>query len=386
MTDERKVVWVLGAGFSAGLGGPLLQRLLSPSSENDIKVRYPDPGLFPTIHSPVATYVRSLYQHGLNHEYVVNGRTWPGELMWGHAEEFIDYLDTAAEQRAEGIPNPHAERIKAIVQGRWRSTNVSIDDLRATARHLIAAECCAFLEGVDPTREQWKPFRKWARSLTRNDTIVTFNYDRVLELLREAQNADVSRVSGARGSSLYIVTPAQTADPADWKGSTPVFKLHGSVDWQKQMAGGHVTVTVRDKLFALTCAPSELAIATPGPSKAREAEGFKALWDHAKAALAIADVVVFVGFRFPETDADVREALLGAMGERRGQAYRTLKVHVVLGYPGEHTARLEALVRFACSVPPQPLADILAATGTFEVKTHPLFAQDFFSVAARSDL
>lgn len=243
MADERKVVWVLGAGFSAGLGGPLLQRLLSPTSENDIKVRYPDASRFPAIHGPAATYVRGLYEHGLNHEYVINNHPWPGEQMWTNAEEFIDYLDTAAEPRPAATLNPHAERLKAIVQGRWK-VDVSVDDLRATARHLIAAECCAFLEGADVRREQWKPFRKWARSLTPHDTIVTFNYDRVLELLRDAQNDDAAR-HRLKGSSLYFVTPGRADDPGVWDGCTPVLKLHGSVDWQKQATTGKVVVTVQ---------------------------------------------------------------------------------------------------------------------------------------------
>jgi len=33
-------VWILGAGFSKPLGGPLLGKLLSPESERDLRVRY----------------------------------------------------------------------------------------------------------------------------------------------------------------------------------------------------------------------------------------------------------------------------------------------------------------------------------------------------------
>jgi hypothetical protein len=60
--------------------------------------------------------------------------------------------------------------------------------VRTTARRLVAAECAAFLQHVDPTREQWRPYRRWAASLTPNDTVVTFNYDRVLEMLHDQQN------------------------------------------------------------------------------------------------------------------------------------------------------------------------------------------------------
>src|SRR5688500_11254018 len=40
MADDCKVVWVLGAGFSKSLGGPLLGDLLSPKSWPELKSRY----------------------------------------------------------------------------------------------------------------------------------------------------------------------------------------------------------------------------------------------------------------------------------------------------------------------------------------------------------
>jgi hypothetical protein len=377
MADERKVVWVLGAGFSRALGGPLLQTLLTPSSESDIKVRYPDAATYPALHGVEAGYVRNLYRHGLGEEYAVNGRPWRGESMWSNAEEFIDYLDTAAEPRAEGLSNPHAARLDGIVRHAWR-VNVPVDGLRNTARHLIAAECSAFLQDVDPRRENWKPFRKWERSLTKHDTIITFNYDLVLERLRDARNEDASRTHGDNGSKLFVVKPGQVDDPGKWSGCTPVLKLHGSVDWCKQtlnkgQPNERVFVEVKDPLFALRCKPEELAIATPGPSKAREAKGFKALWDLATSALAEADEVVFIGYRFPETDADAREALLGAIGDGPKEARgRIVGFNVILGRPGADTERMEALLGFVTG---RRLGD------SCEVHVYPLWAQDYFSVA-----
>jgi hypothetical protein len=40
MTDDVKTVWILGSGFSAGLGGPLLNDLLSPSGKSKVLSRY----------------------------------------------------------------------------------------------------------------------------------------------------------------------------------------------------------------------------------------------------------------------------------------------------------------------------------------------------------
>jgi hypothetical protein len=375
-TQEAQVVWVLGAGFSAGVGGPLLPRLLSTASENDIKVRYTNATKYEAIHSAAATYVRALFQHGLGHEYVVHGRPWNGELMWTEAEEFIDYLDTAAEAREGGTANPHAERLVGIVGATGWKTTTSITDLRATARHLIAAECCAFLEGVDVRAERWKPFRKWARSLGAHDTVVTFNYDRVLEFLSEAQNADATR--GGFPSRLFFVQPGiDDDDSGRWQGCAPVFKLHGSVDWRRVNEKSCAIVS-NDPTFAISCQDRELAIATPGPSKSREAASMRQLWTLAGNALAEADAIVFVGFRFPETDADAREALLDAIARGPRQVRPTaVAMHIVLGPRGRDSDRLTELLTFAGK---------RRKGQTFRIEPHHLYGQDFLSVARRDDL
>lgn len=41
MTD-RKIVWILGAGFSRSLGGPLLADLFSQEKRLELKERYPE--------------------------------------------------------------------------------------------------------------------------------------------------------------------------------------------------------------------------------------------------------------------------------------------------------------------------------------------------------
>ncbi|HEY6458582.1 MAG TPA: hypothetical protein VIY73_00485, partial [Polyangiaceae bacterium] len=140
----RKVVWVLGAGFSAGLGGPLLPQLLSPKSERDIKVRYADKEKYPALHSLAADVVRNLYRWGLvdGEVRLMNGLVM-GERLWTNAEEFIDYLDTAGEPATPGRANPHAARLQDAA-ARLSPKSPPVDELRSIARHLIAAECCSF--------------------------------------------------------------------------------------------------------------------------------------------------------------------------------------------------------------------------------------------------
>jgi hypothetical protein len=405
--DVRRVVWVLGAGFSRALGGPLLPNLLSDESEGNLGVRYPS-AVYRRLYEDGPQIARAVFAAGLA------GHERSRERLWTNAEEFIDYVDTAADpkdatpgkvehERATGVdpggPNPHRDRIRGVI-GRlvlptqlglsaerataWRK--VPMDVVRSAARRLIAAECCAFLESVDTRSEQWRPFRSWASALTANDTIISFNYDRVVETLRDALVTE-------RGTSpIQVVAPDEGDEPATWNGCAPLFKLHGSVDWRKVTAPKGTTLPERivkdtDPRFALKCADEELAIATPGPSKMRESRGaLRKLWQAAKDALRVADAIVFVGFRFPETDAFAREELLGSIAENvPTAALNTIRVHTVLGLdrPSD-SSRLVSLLDFAARKRRDACQNLGGDRG-FVITRHPLYAQDFFSVAKRAD-
>jgi hypothetical protein len=379
---EKRVVWVLGAGFSAALGGPMLRDLLGPGSEQNLHARFRREH-FELLWDEAANAVRTLYLGGRD------------EGLWGDAEAFLDYLDTAAEDREPGTPNPHHERVTYVI-GEMAEV-AKIKRARAAARRLVAAECSAFLEAVDTDREQWQPFKTWSRSLTANDTVITFNYDRLVEMVSDAHDKEARR-NNTPMSRLSVLMPGHLDDPNTWRGCTPVLKLHGSVDWKKQFVGqgGPRQIVVRkaEPLFALSGPELELAIATPGPSKKREADGFGELWRLARKALGEADTIVFVGYRFPETDADAREQLLRAIGDNGSPDNKTrpkhLSLHIVLGRDRDAAERLASLLRFVCKKDRDelPLDTTRAHAGDyrFRVTTHPLFAQDFFTVARRDDL
>src|SRR5580692_2596737 len=273
--DERKVVWVLGAGFSRALGGPLLPNLLSDESEGNLRVRYPV-STYRRLYDDAAQIARGVFVIGLA------GHERRQESLWADAEEFIDYVDTAAGltlsnplERVLALtgvdsrePNPHLERMRGLVSRLTVNFNAHLKEIpmsaiRAAARRLVAAECCAFLEAANTGSERWRPFRAWASSLTPNDTIISFNYDRVLERLREVA------ITEGRPTAIQVIAPNEGDEPSTWRDRAPLFKLHGSVDWQKvpQPEGTSSTeeliVKHEDKRFALTCPDEELALATP---------------------------------------------------------------------------------------------------------------------------
>ncbi len=379
--DSRKVVWVLGAGFSAGIGGPLLARLLSSESILDVALRFPSQH-YPGLYGAVANTVRPLYWAGLSDDSLVPRTHHADERLWANAEEFLDYLDAAVES---GEANPLRSRLDALSL-HIHDRAGSVPEWRDAARRIVAAECSAFLEGAATTGERWDPYRTWASSLlTKQDALVTFNYDLVLETL------DLLPTH---------IEPTLPRAPVGRSDDLMVLKLHGSVDWQAKE--GTVTRS-EDRHFALKPEnASEIVIATPGPSKKSTVlKHLKPLWSLAARALQTADAIVFIGYRFPETDAYARHRILEAIRGNKGPDGKrhTLSIHIILGSSAEssrHANRLASMLRFACTASgrghatrEKPSWNInMSDNGKFfAIEEHPLLAQDFFSAAAeRSDL
>lgn len=112
----------------------------------------------------------------------------------------------------------------------------------------------------------------------------------------------------------------------------------------------------------------ELVIATPGTGKQQLAAELENLWSVACSRLRKASAVVFLGYRFPPTDAMAREGLLGARPEGN------VPLHIVLGENVAHpdAARLRGLLEFA-----RPRA---------WVRPHALRAEDFLSLATAEQI
>jgi hypothetical protein len=377
------IVWILGAGFSKPLGGPLLGKLLSPESERDLKVRYPKK---PQLWTPQTKAARSLYYYG--HSKKPTSRVSPGvpefisgegEDLWEDAEQYLDYLDTAA---AVGPESPAFERLLEILADAKLNHGLELNlerepgilELMAAAgRRLLAAECCSFLEGQDPSSERWSPYQRWLREVFvwGEDTVVTFNYDIVLEGLAASRK---------RVSFQYREKKAD---------SSLLLKLHGSVNWLLQGTQA-VETDGGDVRVALTCNDHQLAIAGPGPGKQKLSSGlFKWCWDEALAALANATAIVFVGYRFPPTDAEAREKLLGAIHKNKNHQH--LAIHTVLGpdTSSDNSRRLRGLLEHAMAGVRKPATPEMyhgRESRWYSLVQQPLGAEDFFSVVDRKSI
>ena len=373
-----KIVWVLGAGFSRSLGGPLLTQLFSEKSQLDVLTAFPSAD-FSELFSPEAKLVRSVYaQHKA-------GR-------WQDAEEFLDYLDTA---RSKG-PGTHAREVirQLVVQtpygSNWKDITVETIDKMATAsQRLLAAECSAFLKDAEPTSERWAPYHRWAAELAGEDTVITFNYDLVVEKL-------ANMTPELRAKLRFPLTGLGLEDQSRVR----ILKLHGSVNWCKEatpVPDVFKLFVTDDEYFALRCPEQCLTIGTPGPTKFNATAGgvLEQVWNVAMDALSGADAIVLVGYRFPESDSAARRLLVEAIGKN---TKRQLALHTVLGPSTESDAsrRLESILKTAAnkkarnwlaSPPEQPIP--YGPTDTrlwYSLTQWPLYAQDFLDLYERDQL
>src|SRR5216684_126175 len=331
MSDKPKqVVWILGAGFSRSLGGPLFGTLFGPWSMANLKAHFP-PAEFPRLFGDASDVVHWVYNYGRQFS-LGRALAWDrergetGEELWQDAEEYLQILDVAASDPR----SPWATRINRIVHTHLNrvqgpeGAQPSLVEINGAARRLLAAECSAFTKVLDLQSEPATQYVTWARRLGPEHTIITFNYDRLLELL------------GAKTGKLACVPQGWDRDGS----VASVYKLHGSVDWVSEDVGKpqRVIKVSSDPFAALTCdSPTKVVIANPGPTKSVLTDTLEEQWTAAFKAILFADAVVFVGYRFPPTDARAQQTLLHALRNNKSQY---LAVHIVLG---PNTASLDCI-------------------------------------------
>jgi hypothetical protein len=351
MNQNRKIVWVLGSGFSVPLGGPTLNSLLSRASKDVIEMVFPE-DRYPKLYEG-GYFATSFNIFGLG--LSPRNKTFP--QMWADAEQYLDDLDTAVSS-PEG---PAAARLKSVIRHANFPSKIDFLSLANTTHRIIAAECSAFLEDKNIEFEIWQPYIRWAKMLDYNHTIITFNYDRVLETLagiNKIQWFGLNSFVGIIGHNQEMATKVQQIALA--------VKLHGSIDWKKNESQSPHDIERGEPVEALICDPDQLVIATPGPTKHGMVSGTLGKhWKIAEEALSKADVVFFIGYRFPQTDAEARGRLLGALMKNESP---DLRLYTVLGPENNpDSQRLEALLNYATK-------------GKAKVTRLPLWAQDFMSV------
>lgn len=365
-----KVVWVLGSGFSKHLGGPLLNQLLTRRALDETERLFFGPTL------PRRDMVYEIFRN--------YGKPISNAPYWEHAEEFLDFLDTATfllSKRHEIV----RDFCKPYVSGDFDG---SPHELWRRSCIAIGAECTAFLSEFDPAAEACEPYLRWGQELvTAGDAIISFNYDRVLEEVGEQKD----RVSYFSQNTVQM--PQGNAIRG---GIVPIFKLHGSVDWFFKADDPRKQVTRKADFGQAISDGYTPLIATPGSTKKNYCDmHLQNLWRNAKDHLRVADVIVFMGYRFPPSDSQALTELLGAI---KANDQPTLRVHTALGpHTGEaDTVRLGSLLRHTMRAKrsetkstryrPANRSDYDDKRKFFQMLVQPLYAQDFMSVVTPEEL
>jgi hypothetical protein len=225
---NRRIVWILGAGFSRSLGGPLLADLFRQRHVHDLRETFPR-SRFGTLANE-SWLVQKVFNEGKNKE-----------KSWTDAEQFLSWVDGGLHTGTS--VTKFVER--TLGKNSFLVAGSGSDPSRA-ARRALAAECHLFLD-TNTSSESWSPYREWNHCLDRNDTVISFNYDRVVEEL----------LGDATTSILLPGNRARTDVPR-------VLKLHGSIDWLIRNSGACERVGVDE---ALAERKDIIAIASPGPTK-----------------------------------------------------------------------------------------------------------------------
>jgi hypothetical protein len=165
------------------------------------------------------------------------------------------------------------------------------------------------------------------RVLRPGSTIITFNYDPLLEYaLGHLDSVGISW-KPSTGYGLRFEGEFSTGElkvmPAESESNVQLLKLHGSMNWlvladewphpprwllwlTTHNFGGPGHVCMREARTGAVLRPLFLP---PKPAKDYEIVGLSNLWEKAGRALADASSLTVIGYRFPETDAAARDLI-----------------------------------------------------------------------------
>ena len=353
---DRKTVWILGAGFSRSLGAPLLATLFRQQNVRD----FTGVGVKDSLVQDLV-WTQMIFNHGRR------------DGLWEDAEVFLAFADDAWARKP---PDDYKRRefarlvetcsvaVYGLAAG---EAERSYSNVPRVVRRALAFETSRFLKYANPKEDEaWGPYLSWAKRLRLEfDTVVTFNYDRVPEMLR-----------------LFVPLPHQ----AEFKDQMPVYKMHGSTDWVINRSDPQ-NPRVEQNLVAIEN-DLELGLAPPGGSKASLTETlFWPLWDAAIKAIREAAEIVIVGYSFPKTDALAKKSILDAMDSAESKV-SVRQAHLVLGpdVNSDVNARVLELLRHRMGPKRQVFVNLPATRsityggdGAAIVTQHRLWAEDFIA-------
>jgi hypothetical protein len=262
------IVYVLGAGFSAPLGLPVIANFYSRSKDlyTDDRARYAHFGQVFDLVKSLAVAKNSYKTDLTNIEEILSLLEMGAFTAGGYERDvFVQYLTDVVQ----GL-TPAPARGNVAAPGDWRSGVFSTHQTWADY-----AQFAACIKGLSISRDSDGIVVVNSTAIDATYSIITLNYDLVLEHAVELVR---SAVGGRREAGFRIVTTRARGDEA----LPLVAKIHGSVE------DGTIVPPTWNKGGNTDISPA---------------------WTVAREALEKANYVRFLGYSLPEADAYVRYLL-----------------------------------------------------------------------------
>ena len=309
-------VYILGAGFSAAAGAPLLNTFL------DVSLRlWEDP------EAPLDDAQRSDFGKVFQFRREMSQAREKVRIDLDNVEHLFGLIDIAERLSPDGVETRQAiltliartlelttnkdslpvigfrpqnvvpPHIAHLPQAYARGQHSTPPEFRADIYSHFAGIVSGLLDPPDKRRK-------------RQDTVITFNYDLILDrALRKVGMGVDYRLPNAKSSS---------AGPA-----VALIKLHGSINWAICRKCGNVQMTDTDESWTTTRSCSKCQqVAVPllippswnkASSNSFSTDALFSLWNAAAEALRTATRICVIGYSIPETDAFFRYLLTIAL-------------------------------------------------------------------------
>ncbi len=295
------VVAILGAG--ATLGG-LSKNLLPPPVDKDF---FDTAKLIRDRGTPVVA------RRVMRDVFEMFGRV--------HGVGLEEYYREIETREAIGVIAPTQNK-----QRNWRGRRKDLDELiRRVYIHTTYD-----LDGKKPLESE--AHKNLFTLLQKNTTVITFNYDMVIEENipnTETWNPERGFLAGVSGTRSEWAEKWREQRSSDLRKRSGIIllKMHGSIGWRLYE---NKRIRLKDRPYSVRSGkPETVAILGPGWKKEIDKNPYMQFWGEARLRIERANTILIVGYSLPETDLMARALFAEAIRSKKAKRKWLKKLYVV---------------------------------------------------------
>lgn len=195
---------------------------------------------------------------------------------------------------------------------RGRPSHNNYTEIRALVTQVLAT----LLDETVGRLDRCQYHQSLASCLTAEDTILSFNYDLLMDLTLRGQRPEIwnprfsyhipAYVSGDTRGGFDTWAERNTPTPLpDTNHSVRLLKMHGSLNWFKQSEKENDKLKLRARWWRQH-GDMSIEIVPPEWNKRVHSGIYKRIWSKARASLKDTKILVFIGYSLPPTDLPAR--------------------------------------------------------------------------------